>query len=56
MSTGGMKIETKVTQIGNSLGVVIPTLVCKSMEIQKGSVIKAELQSNKIILTKEENR
>lgn len=55
MKEQGIKINTKITQIGSSLGVIIPTLVCKSMDIQKGSPIKAELQSDKIILTKEDN-
>lgn len=55
MKDEGIKIDTKITQIGSSLGVIIPTLVCKSMDIQKGSPIKAELKANKIILTKEDN-
>lgn len=55
MKEEGFKIDAKITQVGNSLGVIIPTLVCKSMNIKKGSLIKAEVKSNKIILTKEEN-
>lgn len=55
MKEQGIKINTKITQIGSSLGVIIPALACKSMDIQKGSPIKAELKADKIILTKEDN-
>ena len=55
MRDSGLKFDMKVRQIGSSLGVIIPNLVCKSMDIKKGNPIKANLKADKLIITKEEN-
>ena len=46
----GIKIDTKITQIGNSLGVIIPSAFCNEMKIQKGTPVTLELQPDKIII------
>ena len=48
-----MKVETKLIRIGSSLGVIIPNLICKSLEIEKDSQLIIEVKDDKIIITKE---
>jgi hypothetical protein len=50
----GIKIDTKISQVGNSLGVIIPGLFCNVLKLEKGTQINIELQSDKIIIRKEE--
>lgn len=50
----GIKIDTKISQVGNSLGVIIPGLFCNVMKLEKGTPLVMELQSDKIIIRKEE--
>lgn len=50
----GIKIDTKMTQVGSSVGVIIPSLVCNSLKLEKGTPIEIELHSDKIIIRKEE--
>lgn len=50
----GIKIDTKISQIGNSLGVIIPTLFCNSLKLDKGTFVNIELYPDKIIIRKEE--
>lgn len=49
-----MKFETKMRNIGTSLGLIIPNLICKSLGIEKDTQIFVEVKDNKIIITKEE--
>jgi len=49
-----MKVETKLIRIGSSLGIIIPNLICKSLEIEKDSKLIIKIENDKIIITKEE--
>lgn len=50
----GIKINSKISQVGNSLGAIIPTLFCNVMKLEKATPISIELQTDKIIIRKEE--
>lgn len=50
----GIKIDTKISQIGNSLGVIIPTLFCNCLKLEKGTPLSIELYADKIIIRKED--
>lgn len=48
-----MNIDSKISQIGNSLGVIIPSIICNSWKLAKGTPMNIELHSDKIIIRKE---
>lgn len=50
----GLKIDAKISQIGSSLGAIIPSLFCNAMKLEKATPIIIELQTDKIIITKGE--
>lgn len=49
-----MKFGTKLLKIGNSVGLIIPSLICKSFGLDNSSQVIIEIKDNKIIITKEE--
>lgn len=53
VNKGGVKMETKARNIGNSLGVIIPNYMAKVLEIEKGTELEIKLKNKKIEITKE---
>jgi antitoxin component of MazEF toxin-antitoxin module len=51
--TEGIKINTKISQVGNSLGIIIPSLACNSLKLEKSTPMSIELHPDKIIIRKE---
>ncbi len=52
----GIKVNAKISQIGNSLGVIIPSLACNSFDLEKGTPVIIEILSDKIIVRKEDKQ
>lgn len=45
-------MQSKIIQVGNSLGIVIPSYMAKVLEAEKGTKIDVELQGKRIIIKK----
>lgn len=44
--------ERRITKIGNSLGLTLPTDALKAMHVEKGDEVQVELVGNQIIIKK----
>ena len=49
-----VNVDSKISQIGNSLGIIIPSIICNSWKLEKGTAMNVKLFSDKIVITKEE--
>ena len=45
-------LERRITQVGNSLGLTLPTNMLKQLNIAKGDEVHVELQGNQLIIKK----
>lgn len=45
-----LHFETKVIKIGNSLGIIIPKPICRSLGLRVGTKVNLELGKNNTII------
>ncbi|SFD68015.1 putative addiction module antidote [Lentibacillus persicus] len=46
--------ERKVTKVGNSYGITLPSEVLKQLELAQGDALQAEVKDGKILLQKKD--
>ena len=51
-----MKINKKVIQIGNSLGIVIDRVINSSLKVKKDDILEIECEENKILISKKRGK
>lgn len=45
-------MERRITQIGNSLGLTLPSETLKALNVKKGDQVQVELVNNQVIIRK----
>lgn len=45
-------LERRITQVGNSLGLTLPTNMLKQLNIEKGDGVFVEMEGNRLVIKK----